>query len=252
MSSLGLATKPKVKPDPVPQLLRPHQVEERLEERKEVESILRAPDYVRSQIGDMAALRRRLQAIDQSLDEGLPRAYQDDAEKQRAIDEELRMRQLLVDHMPSRDTMMRNPPGAVDRHRRFEREHKNSILAWRNLRLRLHASGVDFGFDRDIANLEVYRPLNHGGGELDASTAQIQRKAMFHFGADPANAVIFTDDEIGRIREVAPEICDRLAFASNFERQQIRDALDGVGEPEASERKPSKAAVAASDKPGKG
>lgn len=208
------------------QLLRPHQVTERLEEKAGIQEMLGQPAFIQNQIQDRGAMIRRLRNIETSLEQGVPKSYDGAPRLDNAVAEELRLRELLSSTMLSKDEMMKNPDGASDKLIRWEKDYKPDVLKWKNLRLRLHASGVDFGYDNNVANLEVYRPGSRDSDLNINKGAQIERKTAFHFGADPANTVAFSDADIERIAELAPELVTRLFNCSNFERKQIRNALD--------------------------
>jgi|TARA_Y100000310_G_scaffold153951_1_gene153523 hypothetical protein len=222
----GINLAPQDNPADATPLLRPPQIEERIEERGRLQTQL-APGLPRHlQPQNRGLLRKQLMAVEESLKNFTPRTYAPGDDLDAAVVEERNLRNEIVGEMPTKDEMMRNPAGSVDRHMRWEKKHKNSIMRWKHLRLRLHASDVDFGLDRDVANLEVYRPEG-GSGELPMHGTTVSRSKDYHFGSGTGTEVVFRDDEIAAIADIAPEVVDRLAIMSNFERQQIRNILDG-------------------------
>lgn len=62
--------------------------------------------------------------------------------------------------MLTTEEMRRNPAGAVDRHRKWERLNKPAILEWKNIRRALNPDSDE----KDLSNVEVLRPsmLSYG------------------------------------------------------------------------------------------
>lgn len=186
------------KETPIPTLLRPHEVEEKREELRRLEGILTGPAHVKEHI-DIGALNRQVTHIKRDLERGVPRPYEG-RQLDRAAKREAALRDELSRAMPSQETMRRNPPGAVDAHRAFERDYKRKVQEWKMLRLRLQASGSGEG--NDVANLEMYRRRETGGTRgMDAQGTQITGK-NFYF---PAGGVqvgnVASDEDKDRMRQ---------------------------------------------------
>ncbi len=206
-------------------LLRPGQVADFSDEKRSMESMLQAPDHIRNQIQDVGAIARQLNSLSSQLDVFAPRAYESD-QTDIAIRREKLLREQIVQGMPTAAEQRRNPPGNVDKHIKWEKRNKQAILEWKNIRLRLHASGaLDLPAEaRDVANIEVYQP--HGGpGEADLSVAQIVGKD-FHFPPSGiAASVVLTEDELGKLKELAPDVADRIAMMASDFREQVKNLI---------------------------
>jgi hypothetical protein len=75
-------------------------------------------------------------------------------EKNAALKAERELAEQIKEGMLPMEVMRRNPPGAVQHHIKWEREKKDTILAWKNLR-RLNNPDDD---SEDLANIELLRP----------------------------------------------------------------------------------------------
>ncbi len=185
-------------------LLRPHQKEEMLEEKTRIERTLGAPAHIASQIQDRGALTRQLRKLDHQLATQTPKAYEG-KKKDAAAARESELRDAICAGMPTQEEMRKNPPGAVDKHRLWESRNKANLLEWKNIRLRLHASGDSGSLrdDRDVANFERYRPVG-GAQQLNMAGAQISGKD-YHFppGQIPARNVMSEEDRAAHKAEMA-------------------------------------------------
>lgn len=159
--------------------LRPNQINDLVEERNGIEATLTGPDYIRNQVQDRAGMVRQIRAIDRQLAENAPKPYADN-EKDAAVRRELELRERLSSTMLTQAELRRNPVGAADKLRGWESKYKPDVLEWKNLRLRLHASGLidDVPDARDVANLERFRPV-HSSAELNMHGEQITGKSVF-------------------------------------------------------------------------
>ena len=164
-------------------LLRPHQVEEMREEVQRLGEMLdpNAPEAVRASPMDRAEAVRQMRKLRRQLSASTPEPYPT-ADLDKAVAYERELRERFTDGMPTSTEMRRNPPGAVDKHRAWERRHKDTILRWKNVRLRLHASGYgdDVRDARDVANVERFRPAGGAMAELPMDGAQIPQKRAMH------------------------------------------------------------------------
>jgi hypothetical protein len=142
-------------------LLRPAQVQELNDEKVVLENTLRG-DFG-YQIQDRGAAVRKLRNIDKMLADQAPEELTG-PEKDKLAKEEKELREQVTYGMLSKEEMRKNPPTAVDRHIRWEAGNKKKIDRWKNIRLQLNAGTQD----RDVANLEQYRPETHHGIMTDA------------------------------------------------------------------------------------
>lgn len=159
-------------------LLRPNQVEEMLEDQRNIEATMRAPAHVSSQITDRAAMRRQMQHIKTQLHENAPEPYvgeECDLARVRLAE----LEEKITAGMPTQAEMRRNPSGAVDKHRGWERRHKMDVLEWKNIRLRMHAAGMldEIPDAQDVANIERLRPRS-SSQELNMHGEQIPGKMI--------------------------------------------------------------------------
>lgn len=72
---------------------------------------------------------------------------------------EKRLRDKIVTNMPTEEVMRKNPPGGVDWHMRWEKANKPLIRMWKNVKIQLNPDSTD----RDLANIERYRPSGAAG-----------------------------------------------------------------------------------------
>lgn len=129
-------------------LLRPQQVEEFKSEEQNLENMLLEKD------ADKAVIHGQLRRTRKDLKDQTPVMPEGKA-KDSMIQENKKLLETITTGMLSQEEMRKNPPGAVDRHLKWEREQKNNIVRWKNNELRLNAGSSD----TEIANLEKYRPV---------------------------------------------------------------------------------------------
>jgi len=208
-------------------LLRPTQVAETEEEKRRVTEILSAPPHIAAQVQDRGELVKQARRLGEILEKGTPRPYSA-KELDAAVKRERVLRSFWTEGMPTQAEMRKNPVGAVDKHRRWERAKKKAIQEWKNIKLRLHATEAMVGADshlsdeRDVANIEHYRPRG-GSGELNMDVAQIVRPSYSPLPDRPVP--VFTDQEIGTLRQVDPELAGQLALLSAEARAQVKAVL---------------------------
>lgn len=204
--------------------LHPRQVQELKSDRAEFEANLSGP--FRDQIENPEAVRRQIRETDKVLQQAAKPIPADQIDV--AVKLEQTLRDGWLNGMPSQAEMRKNPPGAVDRHRKWEVETKVPyVLPWKALRCRLHASGISESHlpdQGDISNIEMYRPKG-GSGELSMDNAQIPGKS-WHLpppGAEPA--VIFSEDDLALLQTLDPELRESVALMPNGARRKLLDAL---------------------------
>jgi len=139
-------------------VLRHKQVEELMSEKAMCEDNLNRAKFDKTV--NQKHFNMRLTSITSMLESQMAKPFESGANLDDAIREEKEIRQALIDSCQSNRVLRHSPAGAVAQLIRWEKENKTKLLYWKGLRLRLHASGVDFGTTPDdVANFEPYRPL---------------------------------------------------------------------------------------------
>lgn len=195
-------------------LFRPDQLQSAKEEIKSLESKLSNP-----LIQDKGEVNKQLRRARHTLEMQTPRPPSDGDEEGRMVARSEELLSDILQGMPSQEEMRKAPPGAVDKHIRWEKRNKLKILEYKNLQLRLNPG------ERDAANLERYRPTS---STLNMDNAQIQGKQFF-MPATTGPGVTFNDAQIALLRQFSPQLADALALMSNTDRQQVKDAITGIG-----------------------
>ncbi|MCK5608332.1 hypothetical protein KAR91_41000, partial [Candidatus Pacearchaeota archaeon] len=146
--------------------------------------------------------------------------------------------------MCTQEEMRRCPAGASDKHAQWEKRNKSDILAWKNIRLRMGASGVDFeGMGTqgaNIANLELYRPSG-GAGELNMDDQIVKSQDYHNLMQVTGETVAFDADDFVLIKQHFPKVFPKLAFLDNDQRSVLKAQLldlDGAPAPESAEDTP--------------
>lgn len=149
-------------------LLRPPQYDELKKEKEEIDYKLHGP--WKHLVQKPGRLLQRSKEVDKQLAQQLPEPITNPLEKNQLYATEKALREKITHGMLSQEEMRKNPAGAVDRHRRWERANKPDIMKWKNVRLQLAADqGDPSTWDRDTANLEQFRPEGATGRvRLDA------------------------------------------------------------------------------------
>ncbi len=152
--------------------LKPIEVEQKAVELKRLQESLSAPPHIRNQLQDVGTLVRRRNDIRRNLEENAPKPYET-ADLDNAVARGKTLLSEIVQGMPTQAEMRRAPPGAVDKHMKWEQHNKPKILEWKNIQKCLHAAGdADVADAVDTSNLERYRPSG-GAGELNLDNAVI-------------------------------------------------------------------------------
>jgi len=156
-----------------------HQVTELLNEKQAIEEALTAPSHVSAQIQNRGQMRRQVSHIDRQLHNDAPKAYRQD-EIDSAVKREQELRDKWTAGMPTQAEMRRSPAGAIDKHRSWERANKRDILEWKNIRRRLHATGLidDHPDAREVSNIEQFRPV-HASHELPMDNKLVAGKDIY-------------------------------------------------------------------------
>lgn len=213
-------------------VLHPRQVAEIRETAAQQKAMLNAPPHIRNQIQDPQALANSIRHLEGVLAseaaQPIPAERMDEAVKMEAA-----LRAAWLDGMPTQAEMRRNPPGAVDKNRSWDKKHKVEVLTWKHLRRRLHASGVsDFGLDdeSDVSNIEKFRPRG-GSGELNLAPAQIEGNTMALPPAGAEPAAVFSDHDIALLKSIDPDIAASVGLLPNAARRRILDILRASSAP---------------------
>lgn len=203
-------------------LMRPQQIEDAKSEIKAAEAKLQSPH-----IEDKGEVMKQLRRLKKGFEEQAPQAPSSVEEEGRMVSRSNHLLKDILRGMPSQEEMRKSPPGAVDKHMKWERSNKLKILEWKNLQLRL-----THGQEREAANLERHRPV---GSSLNMDNAFIPGK-QFHFGpADAGLPAVFSGEQLAVLEMIDPTIRERIALMSNVQRAAVKDALSA---------KPSAASIA--------
>lgn len=197
-------------------LLRPDQVESAREEIKSLETKLTNP-----LIQDKGQVRKQLQQAQKLMLEQVPQAPATVEEEGRMVARSKELLGKILEGMPSHEEMRKAPPGAVEKHRAWERRNKTAIIEWKNLQLRLNAGTSD----RDVANLEKFRPT---ASSLNMDSAFIPGK-NFHMPETNGPVVTFSDEQLALLRQLSPQLADSVALMRNEDRQKVKDTIAGIG-----------------------
>lgn len=196
-------------------LLRPAQVEEAKAEIKSAEAKLQSPH-----IEDKGEVARQLRRLTKSFQEQVPQPPKSGEEEGRMVERSKSLLEEILRGMPSQEEMRKAPPGAVDKHMKWERANKAKIMEWKNLQLRL-----THGQEAEAANLERHRPT---GSSLNMDNAYITGKQI-HIPDGVGSTVTFNDAQIAVLRLVSPQLADALSLMSNDQRGRVKDAIAGIG-----------------------
>lgn len=201
---------------PTKPLLRPDQVQSAREEIKSLEAKLNNP-----LIQDKGQVMKQLRQARDLTEMQTPKPPQDVEEEGRMVARSKELLGKILEGMPSQEEMRKAPPGAVEKHRSWEARNKPRIMEWKNLQLRLNAGTSD----RDVANLEKYRPK---GSSLNMDSALIPGK-NFYMPETTSPSVVFSEDQLSVLRQISPDLADKVALMTNEQRQQVKDHIAGIG-----------------------
>ena len=201
---------------PTSPLLRPDQLQSAREEIKSLEAKLTNP-----LIEDKGQVRKQLQNARKLTDQQTPLAPESGEEEGRMVKRSKQLLGEILQGMPSQEEMRKAPPGAVDKHMKWERRNKKKIQEWKNIQLRLTAGSLE----RDAANLERFRPV---ASTLNMDNAQIPGKSFF-MPEVSCPTVMFNDEELAKLRSVSPKLAEAVALMGNEQRAQVKEAISGIG-----------------------
>ncbi len=207
-------------------VLHPRQVVELNDTKRKLESILAGPQIIGGIVQDKGHAGRQLTDTDRMLAQAPQAIPQDEIDAAVKLETELREGWSGSD-MPTHAEMRRNAPGCVDKHRAWEMRHKTEVLRWKNLRRRLHASGISKhkqDDEGDISNVEMYRPVG-GSAELNLDNAQIPGKVMKLPPAGCGLPAVMHEEDIAILKEINPALLDQMATFDNEQRTMVLDLV---------------------------
>ncbi len=205
-------------------LFRPHQVEQSKEEIKRLENTLNAPPHIAAQIQDRGEMSRQLRSLRHDLETQAPKPYLGDLDA--AVKRSDQLREEIVAGMPTQAEMRRNPVGAVDKNRKWEKRNKEKILEWKAIQLRRHAGGHldELPDSKDVANFERHRPVD-ASHELNMHGEQIPGAIQHGPTPGAAPATVFSDADKALLQSVDPEIASQLALLDNDQRAEVKKII---------------------------
>lgn len=207
-------------------LMRPHQTEALKEEARAIEAMLNAPPHISSAIQNRGDIVRHFNTLTNDIENQTPKPYRD-TEIDLARRREVELRETITQGMPTQKEMRRNPAGAVDKHLKWERENKQNILEWKNIRLRLHNGGHlnEIPEARDVANFEQYRPAD-ASHELNMHNMQISGKDYYLPPTGSGPVAVMSDEQADVLKQVNPELFSKMAMLSNDQRAEILNMVN--------------------------
>lgn len=194
---------------PTTPLLRPDQVQSAKDEIATLEAKMHNP-----LIQDKGMVAKQLRQAKKLTELQTPRPPENADEEGRMEKRSRELLEQILEGMPSQEEMRKAPPGAVEKHMRWERHNKQKILEWKNLQLRLKPG------EQGAANLEVHRPT---ASSLNMDNAHIPGKRFF-MPAVNGQAVTFSDEQIAYLKELGLEV----GLMSNGEREVVKEHIGGV------------------------
>lgn len=212
-------------------LLRHDQVQQMEEDIRVCNEKLQNP-----RIEDKGVVRDQLNRIQRQLETQRPRPFAS-AEMDAAVRREAELRDEISRGMLSHEEMRKSPPGAIDRHLQWERKNIKKIEEWQNIQRRMTA-GSD---DQESASVERFRPTN---STMNMDGALIAGKNFFLPPYGAGLPVTFSNDQLALLRQMNPDLADRLATLDNRTRAEVKDALDGKGIGLSEQSEPSAASIA--------
>ncbi len=180
--------------------LRSHQIETMKDEVKLLQRMLVDPN-----IQDKPLVGRQLRSTEDVLENHTPPPLSGQ-DRDSLVRKERELREQWMEGVPSHEEMRRSPPGAIEKHRRWERLHKQEVLDWKQVKILL-AQGED---DRECGNVEMYRPRQ---STLGMHAALIGRsESEFSFPSEQFKANY--DATFGNRDDNEQDRIDRMEFDS--------------------------------------
>jgi hypothetical protein len=210
-------------------VLHPRQVTELNDDKAQLEKMLGSAPHIRGQLQDGGAnVMKQIRGIDKMLEQA-PKPFAPD-QIDAAVKTEEMLRETWLNGMPTQAEMRRNPSGAVDKNRAWSERHAVSVMKWKNLRRRLHASGISshrLSDEGDISNIEMYRPTG-GPGELNMHNEQIPGKVMNLPPAGAGPTAVMSDEQGEMLQGINPDLHNKMALLSNEQRAEVLGQVDNL------------------------
>jgi len=166
--------------NPAKQYLKAREINECKNELSQIDNMLSPNNIARQSMtsdGRATLARRRVSLEDklekQAAPELTPESRDVLAKRLDYLNEKIKV------GMPTHEEMRRNPAGAVDQHRRWDRLNKSSVLERRNIIIALNP-GDD---SKDLTNIDMIRPHSVTPG---AATFMADAQIPGHFAMTPA------------------------------------------------------------------
>lgn len=215
-------------------LLRHDQVSALKEDKQRIEEVLNDP-FLRTKV-KQGEVRKRLGSITKMLADQAPEQLTP-AESNQLNAKEKQLRAQITENMPPYEVMRKNPPGAVNWHRMWEKANKPAIKMWKNIRRQLDPTSDD----PDIANLERFRPPGEAGklrtdaqipGKMDFQSVPQENWDTAFEGKAPENTALKQAERVAKVRKPMSEANkqaarDRLARARESKRIKAMAAVHG-------------------------
>lgn len=199
-------------------LLRVDQVEEMEGEKEALQRKLASPH-----IEDKGTVAEQLRRLDRQLETQRPRAYEA-TEIDGAVAREAYLRGQWLQGMLSQEEMRKCPPGAVDRHRQWEKRNKPLIAEWQNIQRRLNADNDD----RESASIERFRTT---ANSMNLDNALIPGKQFFLPPANAALPVAFNAEQLALLEALHPGLREKLAVLDNVQRASVKELVQQAQAP---------------------
>ncbi len=213
----------------VPNLMRPHEVEDAKGEVRNIRDALEAPAYIRGKVTDLPNMAKRRSRLEAQIDAYAPKPFkEEELDKAIALSNELESK--IREGMPTSAEMRRNPPGAVSKHIGWQKTKSKMVQAWKTVQLRLRESGAvadHLVYGHDIANVERIRPTGHDTRELNMDYAQITGKDI-KYGKEVGKTTVFNEEQLAMLQQLDPDMRGQLFSLNQVQRARVKDFVQAV------------------------
>jgi len=159
-------------------LLRYHQREELKAEISDIDTSLHPANPFRHKNShDSAEAASRARRLKKQLETYSPPDSIPGSAKDKIAKRAKELEEKILQGMPSKEEMRKNPAGMVDRHMSWEKANKRNILEWKNAQIMLEPDSSS----KDLANFERLRPE----GQMDQFRANAQISGHMSYGNIP-------------------------------------------------------------------
>ena len=136
-------------------ILTKNEREEREGQVTRMKAQLRQPTWVNDSLGGSSpqTLAKGIRAMEDDLEENGPPAVAGPTRDALEV-RKRELRDKIKEGMLTHEEMRRNPPGAVDRHRKWEQQNTDRILEYKNICRTLEPDSDA----KDLSSVEVFRP----------------------------------------------------------------------------------------------